>query len=87
MSTVDIEKQSLEAHVELCAERYGRLEEKIDQMDRRVSVVEHMLSEIKGLIVIQNEKRNSQIIGWGIGLIAFLGTTVATLAYLLVQNL
>lgn len=86
MSTVDIEKQSLEAHVELCAERYGRLEEKIDQMDKRVSVVEHMLSEIKGLIVIQNEKRNSQIIGWGVGLIAFLGTTAGTLAYLLLQS-
>ena len=32
----DIESESLEAHVELCGERYSRLEEKIDDVVRRI---------------------------------------------------
>jgi hypothetical protein len=32
----DIEKKSLEAHVELCAERYNALENKIRSEERRV---------------------------------------------------
>ena len=32
----DIEKTSLEAHVELCSERYTRLEDKLDEVVRRI---------------------------------------------------
>jgi len=32
----DIEKASLEAHVELCGERYTRLEDKLDEVVRRI---------------------------------------------------
>ena len=32
----DIEKTSLEAHVERCSERYSRLEDKIDEVVRRI---------------------------------------------------
>lgn len=32
----DIEKTSLEAHVELCGERYTRLEDKLDEVVRRI---------------------------------------------------
>ena len=32
----DIEKMSLEAHVELCGERYQRLEDKMDDVVRRI---------------------------------------------------
>tara|TARA_B100000686_G_scaffold220248_1_gene227341 strand:- start:455 stop:769 length:315 start_codon:yes stop_codon:yes gene_type:complete len=32
----DIEKTSLEAHVELCSERYSRLEDKLDEVVRRI---------------------------------------------------
>ena len=31
-----IEKTSLEAHVELCSERYQRLEDKLDEVARRI---------------------------------------------------
>jgi hypothetical protein len=33
----DLEKQNLEAHVDLCAERYKRLEEKFGTLDVRLS--------------------------------------------------
>ena len=37
--TTDIEKDNLEAHVELCWERYRRLEEKINQVDAKVELL------------------------------------------------
>ena len=33
----DLERQNLEAHVDLCAERYKRLEEKFSTLDLRLS--------------------------------------------------
>jgi hypothetical protein len=44
--TTEIEKKNLEAHVELCAERYKSLDAKLDTVERRVSDVERKL-EIK----------------------------------------
>ena len=35
VEATDIEKKSLEAHVELCAERYRYLEEKLDSLENR----------------------------------------------------
>ena len=37
MSATKIEKENLEAHVELCAERYDALEEKLDAVEEKVS--------------------------------------------------
>ena len=61
MDTTEIEKKSLEAHVELCAERYKLLELKLETVDTMAA------------------KRNDQLIGWGIGIIGFLLSTVAYL--------
>ena len=46
MST-DIEKQSLEAHVELCAERYGKLETKLEGLEKKVEKLEEHILAIK----------------------------------------
>jgi archaellum component FlaC len=40
----DIEKENLEAHVELCAERYRRLEEKLENVETKMSTVSSDLS-------------------------------------------
>ncbi len=37
MAVLDVEKESLEAHVDLCAERYKRMEEKLDSIDERMN--------------------------------------------------
>ena len=42
----DIEKENLEAHVELCAERYRRLEEKLENVETKMSTVS---SDLTGL--------------------------------------
>ena len=36
MSTTDIEKENLEAHVELCAERYKQLESRLSSIEGKV---------------------------------------------------
>ena len=49
MST-DIEKQSLEAHVELCAERYNSLDRRLNSLDDRMGRMENLIMEVKEAI-------------------------------------
>ena len=77
--TTDIEKKSLEAHVELCAERYRHLELKLENLDNDVGSVKALAKEIHATVTKMDDRRNNQIIGWGIGLIGFLTATVGWL--------
>jgi 3-dehydroquinate synthetase len=72
VDTTDIEKKSLEAHVELCAERYRMLELKIETVENEVSAVKHMVSEVHDIVRRMGEKRNDQLITWGVGIIGVL---------------
>jgi hypothetical protein len=72
VDTTDIEKKSLEAHVELCAERYRMLELKIETVEREVGEVKIMVSDVHAMVNQMGEKRNDQIIAWGIGIIGAL---------------
>ena len=80
--TTDIEKKSLEAHVELCAERYRSLDDRLDAMNDKISTVDVVIREIHDMIQDIKEKRNSQLINWGVGIITFL---VGTVGWLLVN--
>jgi chromosome segregation ATPase len=77
--TTDIEKKSLEAHVELCAERYRLLETKLETLDEKIESVADAIKSIKDSVQAMAEKRNNQLIGWGIGIIGFLTATVGWL--------
>ena len=68
----DIEKKSLEAHVELCAERYNALEDKIAVLDNKITSVATMVKEVKETVGKMAEKSNDRLIGWGVGIIGFL---------------
>lgn len=50
MASTDIEKKSLEAHVELCAERYSNLETKLVNLETRMEKFEGYLLEIKNTL-------------------------------------
>jgi len=78
--TTDIEKKSLEAHVELCAERYRLLETKLETLDEKIESVVTATVAIKDSVQAMAEKRNNQLIGWGIGII---GALIATVGWLL----
>lgn len=79
MDTTDIEKKSLEAHVELCAERYRLLELKIENVETSVGSVKTMVTEVHEMMHEMAAKRNDQLINWGIGIIGALIGTVAWL--------
>jgi uncharacterized protein (DUF342 family) len=94
----DIEKKNLEAHVELCAERYKNLNDKLDTVETRVSTVEKkldikmasvesVLDEIKEMIVKMQQYRNKQLITWGIGIISSLVATIGFLVWHIITKL
>ena len=84
--TRDIEKESLEAHVELCAARYSRLEEKLDNLEGRVIGIETVLGEIRTTQINDRDNRNKQLIGWGVGAISTLVATCGFLLYRLIVS-
>ena len=82
VDTTNIEKKSLEAHVELCAERYSALESRLDNVDSKISQLEKIICEVRDMVQSMAEKRNDQLINWGIGVI---GTLIAAIGYLVTQ--
>jgi hypothetical protein len=76
VETTDIEKKSLEAHVELCAERYNALETRLDHVDAKISSLSDVIREVHDMVQRMSEKRTDQLIGWGVGLIGALSATV-----------
>ena len=79
VDTTDIEKKSLEAHVELCAERYRFLEEKLDILDSTLGSVKADVVSVKDMMQKVVNQRNTQLINWGIGIIAVLGSAIGYL--------
>jgi predicted nuclease with TOPRIM domain len=79
--TTEIEKKSLEAHVELCAERYTQLEQRFEHVEEKISGLETLLREVHDMVQRMAEKRTDQLINWGIGII---GALVASTVYLLI---
>jgi hypothetical protein len=71
----DIEKKSLEAHVELCAERYNALEQRLDHVDAKMTNLSDLIREVHDMVQRMSEKRTDQLIGWGIGIIGALSAT------------
>ena len=75
METTDIEKKSLETHVELCAQRYKFLESKLESVEEKVTGLETVIREVHDMVQNMSNKHNDRLINWGIGIIvALLGT-------------
>ena len=70
--TTDIEKKSLEAHVELCAERYRLLEVKLESMDEKITTLFGVIAELRGMLQANATKNNDRLISWGVGIIVTL---------------
>jgi hypothetical protein len=84
MDPTDIEKKSLEAHAELCAQRYQFLETKLDTLESTLTAQAQMISEVHDMVQTMDTKLNDQLIDWGLGII---GTMGAVIAWLTVQYL
>ena len=81
VDTTAIEKKSLEAHVELCAERYSQLELRLDNVDAKIASLEQMVAQIRHMVTDMAAKRNDQLISWGLGI---MGTMAGVIGWLLV---
>jgi hypothetical protein len=77
--TTEIEKKSLEAHVELCAERYSSLDMRLDNLTEQVKKVEQCTADIREMMAAHVEKHNDRLIAWGVGVIATLIGTIGWL--------
>jgi DNA-binding transcriptional MerR regulator len=82
LDSTDIEKKNLEAHVELCAERYRFLEEKLEIVEGKISDLNKTVDNISDMMAQMMNKRNDQILNWGIGII---GTLLAVLGFVVVE--
>ena len=80
--TTEIEKKSLEAHVELCAQRYKFIEEKLENLEAKIVSVADTVTTVKNCIEKMSTKNNDRLIAWGVGIIGFL---TAVIGYLLVN--
>ena len=78
----DIEKKNLEAHVELCAERYNQLETRFEHVENKIGNLDALLREVHDMVQRMSEKRTDQLIGWGVGII---GALLTTTVYLITQ--
>lgn len=79
MDTTDIEKKSLEAHVELCAERYKLLELKLETLESNVDSLKTTIDDVHNIVQAMAAKRNDQLISWGAGIIGVLLGTIGWL--------
>lgn len=77
----DLEKKSLEAHVDLCAQRYRFLESKLEAVEQKIAGLNTVVGEIHDMMHAMTEKRNDQLLNWSLG----IGATLLTIiGYLLV---
>lgn len=73
----DLEKESLEAHVDLCALRYEQMERRLTTIDDRFEKIEERFDSVEQKLVnieTDYKRGNTQII---VGLIAATATIIA----------
>jgi hypothetical protein len=81
LQPTDIEKKSLEAHVDLCAQRYRFLENKLADVDSKIGSLSTVVREVHDMVHRMAEKRTDQIITWGVGIIGVLASSVIWLIF------
>lgn len=86
MST-NIEKQSLEAHVELCAERYEKLENKLENVEKKVERLEEHIIAIRETLAGAGDKQSKQLIAIGTAIVTVLITGILTILVSYISNI
>ena len=82
----ELEKESLEAHVDLCSERYTTLVRELKNMGDRMEKYEPTLSELRDMMIRLKTDRQQQLINWGIGIIGVLASAVGALLFVLLTK-
>lgn len=95
MSTTELEKTSLEAHVDLCAERYGQMKKNLEMLADGISNTNSRLDTLESLIIaIDNrltEKENNALRSIikisGILIAGLLGSLASVIWYFLTNSI
>jgi prefoldin subunit 5 len=83
MASTDIEKKSLEAHVELCAERYSNLNDRLESLDSRMGKIENLIAEVKQAIASVPNESNKTLIAIGTTVVgAMIGAIITLVVHL-----
>lgn len=72
MEPSSIERQSLEAHVEICSLRYHSLDSRLNGLEESITKVESLVAEVHEMMESINQRHNDRLIGWGVGIIGSL---------------
>lgn len=84
--TTDIEKQSLEAHVELCAHRYDSMTGNIERLGDRLSRVEMIAKEIKDMLTEKETQAYRKLLSIGVAIIGSLITALMGITMYLIKS-
>ena len=84
-SMADIEKESLEAHVELCSERYKSLHDKLDAVNDRLDKQDKTLNHIANSITKMEGSRNKQVMAWGAAIIGVLVSALGIVIFTMIK--
>lgn len=95
MSTTELEKESLEAHVDLCAERYGQMKKDLEMLAQGINNTNTRLDNLENLIItIDNrltEKENNALRSIiriaGILIFGLLGSLATVVWYFLTNSI
>ena len=79
MSTTDLEKQSLEAHVDLCAERYGQMKLELEQLQAGQTATNNRLDNLKHVIEKIDDKLQEKENQALRGIVRVAGSVIFTL--------
>jgi hypothetical protein len=81
----DIEKESLEAHVELCAQRYDAMKDNMERMETRLTNVETIVKQIKDMLAEKENQAYKKLLGFGFTIIGSLLTALMGMALYLIK--
>ena len=70
--TTQLEKKSLEAHVDLCQQRYLELGRRLDRVEWRLDNMEHTLTEIRDAINQHHKAEKQHLLNIAGSIIAVL---------------
>lgn len=76
MKATDLERRNLEAHVDICAERYKALEDKLNTLDDRLGILEENVVAIRDTLSTLSNKGSQQLITIGTTIIGVLITAL-----------
>ena len=79
MSTHDLEKNNLEAHIELSTLREENIQEKLKDLGEKLETFMGDLKELQVAVTKIKEDRNNQLISWGSAIIMALISVIGAL--------